>query len=237
MKVFNVVAVSRRNVSKRKHLKLTDFVQSGARVLPCQQMYDHFLVIDFEATCERKDSIIKYDQEIIEFPAFKVNSSTFEIENAFHSFVRPTLNPTLSDFSTQLTGITQTEIDNQPTIKEVLDLFHSWMENHILCHNKKFIFCTSGDWDLMKMLPNECKTKNLFLPKYFYPYINVNKSFALTMGKWPRQGKGRLHAMMHLLDIKISGELHQGTSDCKNIILVMKELAKRGHIFKPTSDA
>ncbi|XP_039260145.1 ERI1 exoribonuclease 3-like [Styela clava] len=230
---FFPLVLSCRNISRKKQVLLTDLVQKKPEDLRRHQIYDYFIVLDFEATCER--SKLTYDQEIIEFPAFKVNSSTYQIEECFHSFVRPTIQPILSEFCMQLTGITQFQVDDKPTLKEVMQLFDIWMEKHVLSDNKNFIFCTSGDWDLMKMLPSECKMKNLTLPKYFYPYVNINKSYALTMGKWPRLGKGRLHAMLRLLDLEVFGELHQGTSDCENMIRIMEVLSKKGHIFKPTS--
>jgi inhibitor of KinA sporulation pathway (predicted exonuclease) len=73
------------------------------------------VVIDFEATCEEKNPI-GYPHEIIEFPAVLVSSGynedtksykSPEIIGAFHSFVRPVINPELSEFCKNLTGIEQ----------------------------------------------------------------------------------------------------------------------------------
>lgn len=46
-------------------------------------------------------------QEIIEFPVLKVDATTFDVTDKFHEYVRPVYNPKLTDFCTQLTGITQ----------------------------------------------------------------------------------------------------------------------------------
>lgn len=90
--------------------------------------------------------------QIIEFPVFKVNSKNFEIESEFHSYVRPTINPTLSTFCSrvwllrtdtyynlpviwniqyQLTGISQVQIDKQKPLGEVLKKFEKWMNSEV----------------------------------------------------------------------------------------------------------
>eukprot|EP00118_Oscarella_pearsei_P017186 m.169456 g.169456 ORF g.169456 m.169456 type:complete len:72 (+) comp38997_c1_seq7:72-287(+) len=59
-----------------------------------REVYDYFLVLDFEATCDNK---IKIDpMEIIEFPVLLLNSKTLKIEDTFHSYVRPTVNPSFA---------------------------------------------------------------------------------------------------------------------------------------------
>ena len=55
---------------------------------------------------------IFYRQEIIEFPAVLVNTVTKQIEDEFHSYVRPILNPVLTKFCTSLTGIQQVIYQN-----------------------------------------------------------------------------------------------------------------------------
>ena len=43
----------------------------------------------------------------VEFPAVLLNTSTGSIESEFHTYVLPEENPQLSEFCTELTGITQ----------------------------------------------------------------------------------------------------------------------------------
>ncbi|KAG8230208.1 hypothetical protein J437_LFUL009270, partial [Ladona fulva] len=70
-----------------------------------KQSYDFFLVLDFEATCERN---VKLDpQEIIEFPCLKINGKTMIEEKTFHRYVKPRYSPVLSPFCVELTGILQ----------------------------------------------------------------------------------------------------------------------------------
>ncbi|KAA0191838.1 hypothetical protein HAZT_HAZT005231 [Hyalella azteca] len=90
------------------------------------QHYTHIVVIDFEATCEEHQTK-DYIHEIIEFPAVLIRVSDAARVGEFHSLVRPVLNPTLSDFCRQLTGIEQSDVDAAPTFPEVLNSFESWL--------------------------------------------------------------------------------------------------------------
>ncbi|KAG0298966.1 hypothetical protein BGZ98_010399 [Dissophora globulifera] len=91
--------------------------------------YDYYLCFDVEATCER-DFSFEFPNEVIEFPVVLLDGSTLEIVDEFHSYVRPTHRPVLSDFCVQLTGITQETVDAAPTFTEVLDMFEDWLTKH-----------------------------------------------------------------------------------------------------------
>lgn len=74
------------------------------------QDFHYFVVIDFEATCDKEKN--PHPQEIIEFPSVIVNSMTGQLEACFQTYVRPTCNQTLSDFCKELTGIQQVQVCN-----------------------------------------------------------------------------------------------------------------------------
>jgi len=81
-------------------------------------LLDYILVIDFECTCTNDNSLEL--MEIIEFPIIVIDVKKREIANTFTSFVKPTVNPILSEFCTQLTGITQEQVNKANTIDKVL---------------------------------------------------------------------------------------------------------------------
>ncbi|KAF9289399.1 hypothetical protein BGZ68_009423 [Mortierella alpina] len=91
--------------------------------------YDYYLCFDVEATCEKGFSF-EFPNEVIEFPVVLLDGSTLEVVDEFHSYVRPTNRPTLSDFCMELTGITQQTINEAPTFTEVLSLFEDWLTKH-----------------------------------------------------------------------------------------------------------
>uniref|UniRef100_A0A7N9CAI8 ERI1 exoribonuclease family member 3 n=1 Tax=Macaca fascicularis TaxID=9541 RepID=A0A7N9CAI8_MACFA len=110
------------------------------------QRYHYFLVLDFEATCDKPQI---HPQEIIEFPILKLNGRTMEIESTFHMYVQPVVHPQLTPFCTELTGIIQAMVDGQPSLQQVLERVDEWMAKEgLLDPNVKSIFVTCGDWDL-----------------------------------------------------------------------------------------
>ena len=80
----------------------------------------YLLVLDFEATCG--DSI--KTQEIIEFPTLLYDFHEDNIAATFHEYVRPIAHPTLTEFCTELTGITQVADKSCVLILRVTNLVH-----------------------------------------------------------------------------------------------------------------
>jgi ERI1 exoribonuclease 3 len=70
----------------------------------------HLLILDFEASCGDAIRTSLKNQEIIEFPTILYNLSTRQVEGTFHEYVRPVKVPQLTDFCTELTGITQVRV-------------------------------------------------------------------------------------------------------------------------------
>ncbi|XP_050757218.1 ERI1 exoribonuclease 3 isoform X2 [Gymnogyps californianus] len=160
------------------------------------QRYHYFLVLDFEATCDKPQI---HPQEIIEFPILKLNGRTMEIESTFHMYVQPVVHPQLTPFCTELTGIIQGMVDGQPSLQQVLERVDEWMAKEgLLDPSVKSIFVTCGDWDLKVMLPGQCQYLGLPVADYFKQWINLKKFEA--------PGFGVLGAGIHLnVDIHASG--------------------------------
>ncbi len=70
----------------------------------------NYIILDLEATCW-KDRNNGKPNEIIEIGALKIDENGKTISE-FSRFVKPKLNPTLSDFCMELTTIPQSEIDS-----------------------------------------------------------------------------------------------------------------------------
>ncbi|XP_045655687.1 ERI1 exoribonuclease 3 isoform X1 [Ursus americanus] len=228
------------SISTRK-LAAHGFGASMAAMVPFPpQRYHYFLVLDFEATCDKPQI---HPQEIIEFPILKLNGRTMEIESTFHMYVQPVVHPQLTPFCTELTGIIQAMVDGQPSLQQVLERVDEWMAKEgLLDPNVKSIFVTCGDWDLKVMLPGQCQYLGLPVADYFKQWINLKKVFGLgglveqaysfAMGCWPKNG---LLDMNKGLSLQHIGRPHSGIDDCKNIANIMKTLAYQGFIFKQTS--
>ena len=133
--------------------------------------FDYYCIIDFECTCITRESggvwsdeKEDYVQEIIEFPVVLLHAKTLEIIGSFRRFVRPTITPLLSDFCTELTGITQDQVANEVELYEAMLLFDNWLHEHNLSsyqepNGASWCFVTDGPFDLQNFLDIEWTRK------------------------------------------------------------------------------
>lgn len=192
------------------------------------QQFDYFLVLDFEANGDHK--IIK-PMEIIEFPVLMINAKTFETEATFHQYVEPTVNKQICQYCIQVTGITQSMLDGQPLLEETLKRLDTWMkDNRLLDKDTTFTFVTCGDWDLKTQLPRETQWHGLPLPDYCRSWINIKRPFE-EVTKLKARG---MMGMLKDLGIQHTGRHHSGIDDCTNIAKILKELARKGHVYRVT---
>ena len=140
---------------------------------------DFIVVFDFEAICD-KDSNDKFEvQEIIEFPAVIIDCNEKKIVKGFQTYVKPTKYPELTEFCTELTGITQEQVDNGVSIETALFLFHEFLrKNNVL--KSEYVLMSCGDYDA-KALRREADYKKLFVPNYMKEWINIKKVFPLHL--------------------------------------------------------
>lgn len=64
--------------------------------------------------------------EVIEIGAYKVNQLG-EVLDVFNKFIKPTVNPILSDFCRQLTSISQSDVDKSKTFPHIIQEFQDWI--------------------------------------------------------------------------------------------------------------
>lgn len=126
-----------------------------------------------------------------EFPAVLLNLQSRVIEADFHTFVRPTEQPKLSEFCKNYTGITQDDVDNAPTLAEVLRMFHEWIQSFrhskgiVLMDDTKrkqnTVFITWTDFDLGIYLPTESGRKKIKLPPYMSRWIDLRDYYSVSI--------------------------------------------------------
>lgn len=192
------------------------------------QKFNYLLVTDFEATCERE--YILEPQEIIEFPCVAVSTKDWEVKNMFHQYVKPRVNPNLSVFCTDLTGIVQDMVENQPYFPEVFRMFREWLEKGQYFKNgNDSAFVTTGDWDFRVMLPNQCALDNIVVPEQMRQWINLKTSYYEASNYYPRS----LKDMLLRLQIMGEGSLHSGIDDSLNMVKIIQALQKKyNHVFQ-----
>jgi inhibitor of KinA sporulation pathway (predicted exonuclease) len=146
--------------------------------LVMSQKFDFLLAMDFEATCLRNGKMEPVT-EIIEFPCLKIDTKSFKVIDEYHSYVQPKFNPILSEFCTELTGILQETVNDQPYLPNVLDNFQNWLKSGNLNSEtaENFAVVTCGDWDLKTCLPKQCEAYGIESVHFFYLSFNFNRKF------------------------------------------------------------
>ncbi len=190
-------------------------------------MIKYICVLDFEATCwnDRED---RSQMEIIEFPSILYKLDNYEIRKVeeFHEYVRPTLNPILSDFCKELTGITQEQVDKSDIFKNVFSRHYQWLKNRVNNLDDVYIL-TCGSFDLKTQLRRELKNKNIKSCHEVYKrYINIKNEFEYF---YKKKISG-MPTMLKYLNLELDGRHHSGIDDCRNISKILERLVKDKHI-------
>ncbi|KAL2936375.1 ERI1 exoribonuclease 2 [Bienertia sinuspersici] len=192
------------------------------------QDYQYFVVIDFEATCDKEKN--PHPQEIIEFPSVLVNSRTGQMEDCFQIYVRPTHNKLLTEFCKELTGIQQSQVDKGVLLSEALLMHDKWLEDKGIKHTN-FAVVTWSNWDCRVMLESECRYKRIRKPPYFNRWINLKIPFNKMFG----DGRRNLKEAVELAGLTWEGRAHCGLDDAKNTARLVTHLLHLGFKLSITS--
>ncbi|XP_028783902.1 uncharacterized protein LOC114739967 isoform X1 [Neltuma alba] len=192
------------------------------------QEFQYFVVIDFEATCDKDKN--PHPQEIIEFPSVIVSSVTGQLEACFQTYVRPTCNQLLSDFCKDLTGIQQIQVDRGVTLGEALLRHDKWLEKKGI-KNANFAVVTWSNWDCRVMLESECRFKKIRKPPYFNRWINLKIPFREVFGA----ARCNLKEAVEMAGLAWQGRAHCGLDDAKNTARLLALLMRRGFRFSITN--
>ncbi|MBK8022746.1 MAG: exonuclease domain-containing protein, partial [Chloroflexi bacterium] len=170
-----------------------------------------YLIVDLEATCweNMKDSS---PMEIIEIGALMLPESLDLPAPEYQRFIRPIQNPVLSDFCTELTSITQEQVEAAEDFSVVFPEFLTWIGD------EPFTFCSWGDYDYQQ-IKRDCVRWNLDFPKTFHDRINLKRQFKKAHHVRP----GMVEAL-GLLGLALEGTHHRGIDDARNIARIARKL-------------
>jgi len=177
--------------------------------------YDYYLVIDLEATCCDHRTVPQGEMEIIEIGAVMADARSLQPVDEFGAFVRPVRNPTLTPFCSDLTSITQQQVDSADEFHDVLDRFVRWAAQY-----PNHLFCSWGDYD-RKQLMRDCSFHRIRYP--FGDHLNLKRTFAQRMGlRKPEGMKGALRRV----GLPLQGTHHRGIDDARNIAQLLPYIVK-----------
>ncbi len=165
----------------------------------------NYIVLDLEATCW-KDRSVNKQNEIIEIGAIKINDKG-ESLGEFCEFVKPKLNPILSDFCVELTTITQNEIDAAATYKEVIQRFKKWINL-----DESYVLCSWGFYD-KKQFEKDCKLHDLNTD-WLENHISLKHQYAKIKNLRKPIGMG---GALKKESLTLEGTHHRGIDDARNI--------------------
>lgn len=165
-----------------------------------------FIVFDLEATCW-EGSPTSIQQEVIEIGAVRLDEYA-DIEGTFQRFVRPAINQVLSAFCTQLTSISQIDVNRAGRFPEVIREFQKWIE----IDDEEYLLCSWGSFD-KKLLVADCKLHDID-DEWLDPHINLKQQYQEF--KKLRQPRG-LKASIIAEGLEFEGRHHRAIDDAENL--------------------
>lgn len=176
---------------------------------------DHIVVIDVESTCWEGAPPEGEESEIIEIGVCALDMASGERVGREDILVRPHRS-SISPFCTQLTTLTQGQVDGGITFAEACARLTSAYAT------RDRVWVSYGDYD-RRQFERQCAAWGIPYP--FGPsHLNVKTLFALTH-RLPRE-VGMDHALA-LLDLPLEGTHHRAGDDAWNIAQILATLLRR----------
>lgn len=164
------------------------------------------VVCDLEATCwSDGESQLIDNMEVIEIGCVLCDMGG-NIKDEFTTVVRPEVNPILSPFCTQLTNITQKDVDHAPVFEDAMELLDKWTAKH------DGMWSSWGNFD-RKLLISQQQRIGCDSEFTKMPHINLKKA-------WRRTTKQRQHndlqSALWFHELEFEGTPHRAISDARN---------------------
>ncbi len=165
-----------------------------------------YLVVDLEATCSEDNSVPRDKMETIEIGAVVVNHM-MQIEKEYSEFVRPVRTHKLTNFCTNLTTITQSNVDGAALFPEVMGRFASEM------WQPDMVFCSWGAYDKGQLI-QDCMHHSVRFPLIGeHDHYNIKTAFAASLNV---RSCSVQKALSHV-GLTFQGTYHRGIDDARNI--------------------
>lgn len=178
---------------------------------------DKILSVDLEATCwEPKNSKpIDEEQEIIEIGVSLINLKSLKIEKSEGIIVKP-VRSKISKFCTDLTTLTQEQVDNGLLFKDACERLKKEFES------KKTNWLGWGDYD-RTFFNRQCIEYDVEYP-FGNRYINLKHIMSVMYGLPKEFG---LANAMKFLEIDFTGTHHRGVDDAFNTAKIFIKMLER----------
>jgi inhibitor of KinA sporulation pathway (predicted exonuclease) len=173
-------------------------------------------VVDVEATCWKGQPPPGVVSEIIEIGLTVVDIDRRERVAKHRILVRPRRS-TVSEFCTELTGLTQAEVDTGVEFVEACRLLvaEHWSDSRP--------WASWGDYD-RNQFDRQCRATGTRYP-FGQRHTNVKQRFTEARGLRRRPG---MDAALEIAGMPLEGRHHSGADDAWNIAALVLDLVERG---------
>lgn len=183
-----------------------------------KRLLDQVLIVDVEATCWEGPVPAGQESEIIEIGICALDVASGQRLEKQSILVRPT-HSSISPFCTQLTTLTQEQVDQGISFAEACALLKEKYAS------KERVWASYGDYDRLQF-ERQCQSQQVSYP--FGPrHINVKVLFSL-LHALPRE-VGMAEAL-RILNFPLEGVHHRGDDDAWNIAGIFAEILRRGRV-------
>jgi inhibitor of KinA sporulation pathway (predicted exonuclease) len=182
--------------------------------------FPFLLVVDLEATCDDRNRnpclVPKQEMETIEIGAVLVDTTTLEPVSELGIFVKPVRHPTLTPFCTELTSITQADVDAAVLFPEAAARVERFLAG------RRALFCSWGAYDA-NQLAQDAAYHRVQLP-FTKHHVNLKKRFSEQLGEPKRFG---MDGALHRVGLTLEGTHHRGIDDARNIARLLPWITGR----------
>lgn len=172
----------------------------------------HHIIVDLEATCWRP-TLDRTRMETIEIGAVRL-AADGQPQDEFACFVRPVVEPVLSDFCKELTSIQQADVDTAALFSPAFDKFLAWIAA------EPFTWYSWGDFDY-RQLKRDAERVERPWPAILDNHINLKDLFAKEQALPQPMGVER--ALRHL-QLTFDGNPHRALDDARNIARIAQHI-------------
>lgn len=174
------------------------------------------VIFDLEATCweDRASNV----SEIIEVGAVRIERETGNIIDTFDVFVKPRINPILSDYCMNLTSIRQQDVDLGYDFVPAMHQFNKYLDKYYDDYIMSW-----GYYDKNQILKEIVDKNSPMLEletKLYQRHLNAKNQFCHIMGV-KRYG---IIKALKILNLQFEGTHHRGIDDCENVARIYREI-------------
>jgi inhibitor of KinA sporulation pathway (predicted exonuclease) len=173
----------------------------------------YYVVVDLEATCDDGGRVPRDESEIIEIGAVLVEGATLRTVAEFQTFVRPVVHPRLTAFCTELTTITQADVDPAPGFPAAAARLAAFGDGAV--------FCSWGNYDRNQLAADA--RRHHVAPPLGPRHVNLKEEFTKLEGSRKR---GNREALVRV-GIEATGVHHRGLDDARNIARLLPYILGR----------